>query len=360
MNWIKKKLIPITLVVFSCLTGTLIIEVILQLTKNNDEWSVTREANILRNFQFQYRLNEDDNFEEKIQNYTRNQYGLRDDCAHNKDIKILTIGGSTTDQRYVQYKDTFQKIIQNILTAENPDFGCVTNAGMDGHSTWGHIFSFEKWFPLIPNLNPEYILLYIGFNDANFKRTNNPNLGYETTPNKGVKAFLIKFEIVNRLLPIYRYLNHSIQKDTISYTRHEKKKFKTDDYTITKLNKDTIVLSELNSKAFKSRLEVILRYIEDLETKLICVTQPHRYVINKNGTLYGLPNVMEDGFSGLDFDYSIREINKVILELCKENNLDLYNHNFSDEHFYDGVHTTAKGSIEIGKLMAKFIIDSDK
>ena len=92
----------------------------------------------------------------------RNEFGLRDSCDSIKDIEILTIGGSTTDQRYVPFKFTYQSIIEQRLKEVDRNFGCVSNAGVDGHSTWGHLFSFEKWFPLIPNLKPNFIILYIG------------------------------------------------------------------------------------------------------------------------------------------------------------------------------------------------------
>ena len=89
----------------------------------------------------------------------------------------------------------------------------------------------------------------------------------------------------------------------------------------------------------------------------ICVTQPHRYVMEKDGKLYGVPDVSGEGFSGLDYDYSIKELNSMIFELCGEYTLDLYNYNFTGDHFYDGVHSTAQGSIEMGNAMAKFIIE---
>ncbi len=358
MNWIKKSFISLSLILFSCLIGVLLIEGVLQLMKNKDGWDVTREGNILRNVQFQYKINNTNDSDFTRLNYIRNEYGLRDDCSKIEDIDILTIGGSTTDQRYVKYEDTFQKILQDILIAENPDFGCVSNAGVDGHSTWGHIFSFENWFPLIPKLKPKYILLYIGLNDVDFKKAAVPNIGFDTKLDYGTKAFLKKFELVQRLLPIYRYIMQSYQNKSKAYATHDKKKVAKDNYTITTLNEKTINLSSINAKAFKSRLELIMNYIKDLGAVPICVTQPHRFVINKNGILYGLPNVLGDEFSGLDYDYSLREINSVIKELCDKNTLDLYNYAFLDEHFYDRTHTTAKGSIVVGNLIAKFIIEN--
>ena len=41
----------------------------------------------------------------------------------------------------------------------------VVNAGIDGQSTYGHIWNFEEWFPKIDNLKPRYILFYIGINE---------------------------------------------------------------------------------------------------------------------------------------------------------------------------------------------------
>jgi hypothetical protein len=41
--------------------------------------------------------------------------------------------------------------------------------GVDGHSTFGHIATFDKWFPLIPNLKAKYIISYIGIHDSGLK-----------------------------------------------------------------------------------------------------------------------------------------------------------------------------------------------
>ena len=307
-------------------------------------------------FLFQYQYDISNLYESNYSkvNYERNKYGLRDDCTSPKEIEILTIGGSTTDQIYVPFEHTFQKVLQKKMKLINPNFGCVTNAGIDGHSTWGHIFSFEKWFPMIPDLNPKYILLYIGINDTYFKRTEGPKLGYDVLNRPSNKDFFKNFEIVQLLMPIYRYLKPS--SDKIGFAGHRKKIYIVDDYNINKLNNKTKYLSKINSEAFRDRLKIILNNIKKLDATPICVTQPHRYTKIKNETTYGVANIMGEGFSGLDFDYSITEINLIINNLCGKNTLDLYNHDFSDEHFYDGIHTNERGSIEIGNAIANFLI----
>ena len=107
MSWIKTKLISVLIVAISILVGILLIELFLKLKNKNDPWIVVREANILRNFEFFYDISKLYNPTEKRVDYKRNEFGLRDNCKSNKDIEILTVGGSTTDQRFVPFKYTY-------------------------------------------------------------------------------------------------------------------------------------------------------------------------------------------------------------------------------------------------------------
>ena len=100
----------------------------------------------------------------------------------------------------------------------------------------------------------------------------------------------------------------------------------------------------------------MLADIDSLGARPLCVTQPYRFVKEKDRVIWGVENVLGDGFSGIDYDYSIRKLNNVIFKLCGENTVNLYTHKFSDRNFYNGVHTTATGSEEIGKIVAEFII----
>jgi hypothetical protein len=356
MSWIKRGLSAFLILILSCILSFILLELTLRLFNVDNPWIKTEEANILRDFQFTYDAsNLYENGSPNV-DYFRNEYGLRDSCDNPGEIDILTIGGSTTDQRYVPFASTFQSIIEERLTAYIDNFGCVSNAGIDGHSTWGHLFSFDHWFPLIPGLKPKFIVLHVGIGDVNFKRINSPRSGFDTNTQSGIKAFLKTFKVVNALLPIYRHLQQSFKNESLAYAGHSPNLYVDDDYVINVINDETKVLSEQNANAFRIRMQLLLKKISALGAKPICVTQPHRYVIEKDGEIYGLPDVLGEGFSGVDFDYSLRQLHDVIFELCEKNTLDLYNHRFVSAHFYDGVHTTAIGSTEIGERMADFII----
>jgi hypothetical protein len=357
MSWIRNKIFSLLIITVSCLFGIVIIEISLRIINSKNSWAVTEEANILRNFKFSYDISNLYQSDVSVVDYKRNEFGLRDDCIDPRDIEILTIGGSTTDQRYVSFEFTYQTILQQRLRVVESSFGCVSNAGVDGHSSWGHIFTFDKWLPLIPDLKPKFIILYIGINDADFRRTILPNKFDFNYYGSGFKSYLKSFQVVRRLLPIYRLLSQKSINLSAAYATQDPQHYQDSDYTVTMLNKETQYLSAKNTLAFKSRTSDILKKIHRLNAIPICVTQPHRFVITKNdGQMYGIPNVLGDGFSGIDYDFSIQQLNSVLFELCGDNMVDLYSHNFINLHFYDGVHTTSLGSREIGEKLANFFI----
>jgi len=97
--------------------------------------------------------------------YTRDRYGFRGKYSDVSQIDILTVGGSTTDQRYIADDHTWQQILQNNFVHHGLNIN-VVNAGVDGQTTFGHIHNFHYWFPKIRGLKVKYVLFYIGLNDV--------------------------------------------------------------------------------------------------------------------------------------------------------------------------------------------------
>ncbi len=106
------------------------------------------------------KINKDKNM--KIIQYKRNKYGYRSYDINTKKPLFLSIGGSTTDQKFITEGDTWQ----DILDEKFPEYEFV-NAGVGGHSSYGHYISLENWHS--KNLDPDkvkYFLYYIGINDV--------------------------------------------------------------------------------------------------------------------------------------------------------------------------------------------------
>lgn len=99
--------------------------------------------------------------------YKKDKYGFRGNYESIKQVKIITIGGSTTDERWIDENLTWtmmlQKKISNYLDDKNFK---IANAGVDGQSSVGHLKNFEHWFKKIEKLNPQFYMIYLGINDA--------------------------------------------------------------------------------------------------------------------------------------------------------------------------------------------------
>jgi len=97
--------------------------------------------------------------------YSRDWHGLRGQYPIPSSIAFLAVGGSTTDDGFITDGQTWCDILQKTFQ-QNGRKVYVANAGVCGHSTVGHIRSFEQWFPRIEGLAPDYVLFYVGINDV--------------------------------------------------------------------------------------------------------------------------------------------------------------------------------------------------
>ena len=67
--------------------------------------------------------------------YSRDEFGLRGAFPTPSEIDVLTLGGSTTDQRYVDDEDTWQAVMQGEF-ARNGKRVHIANAGVDSQSSF--------------------------------------------------------------------------------------------------------------------------------------------------------------------------------------------------------------------------------
>ena len=99
-------------------------------------------------------------------NYKKDKYGFRGLRKNISQIDILTIGGSTTDERYLEIEDTWSEQLERKINNTYPKLDIdIVNAGIDGQSTNGHIWNFKNWFPKIKKFKTKYVFFYIGINE---------------------------------------------------------------------------------------------------------------------------------------------------------------------------------------------------
>ncbi|WP_431214537.1 SGNH/GDSL hydrolase family protein [Puia sp. P3] len=77
-------------------------------------------------------------------------------------LKIITIGGSTTECHFLNDEKTWPYLLGLKLSDSLP--GCwVNNAGLDGHSTYGHIVLLNG---VVKQLRPSVVIFLTGINDV--------------------------------------------------------------------------------------------------------------------------------------------------------------------------------------------------
>lgn len=90
-----------------------------------------------------------------------------------RQLTILCVGGSTTQCLYLSDGTTWPDRLSQRLNGELEKVW-VNNAGIDGHSTFGHIELLDQY---LLQLKPRWILFYVGLNDVDRNDLNENELG---------------------------------------------------------------------------------------------------------------------------------------------------------------------------------------
>jgi lysophospholipase L1-like esterase len=356
MNWIKKVLfltIGLSLSTFICVV---LLELIFGSWLNNDPWNRTGALNIIRSREIIYGTQDIYGKNLASVRYTRDNFGLRSGCSKVSEIDILTIGGSTTDQRYVPDGMTYQDVLQSQLTQKLGTVVCVSNAGVDGHSTFGHLASFEYWFPLIKDLKPKYILFYVGINDAGF--IDKPIRGFDLLHNIGDNDLWGQVRYKSAIYGFGKIVRNAIQSSSSGeYAQHNDAPPSKADYVAKHKTDGVDALIKINTGMFKSRFDKLLIEAKSFGAIPICVSQPHLFTSLDNGTQVGTTNVFEykgKTYNGLDFASSLNALNNVMMASCTSAGgffLDINAKSFLASDFYDKVHMGPVGAKKLGTYL---------
>ena len=279
--------------------------------------------------------------------YKRDEFGLRGKRKKLSDVDILTIGGSTTDERYVNVEDTWSEILEYNFVKNDIDID-VVNAGIDGQSTIGHIWNFENWFAKLKNFKPKYIIFYIGLNERLMKYEASK---YELPSNNS------NLNIINRTVTIlkknngitYRLYNIIYKNYFYKETIDAGHKLRNPDY---KISKKKYNLNESQKNYLYKNLTLLMNYSKNINAIPIFINQKSLRGVTIDGNNHSISD-----FNEYDILFYEKQIADIIEKFCIKNNLkfiDLFNEiNFENDDFYDLIHTTPKGS----KKVANFIFE---
>ncbi|MGE0030131.1 MAG: SGNH/GDSL hydrolase family protein [Steroidobacteraceae bacterium] len=292
-----------------------------------------------------------------VATYTRDRYGIRGSCGDPSNITMLTVGGSTTDQRYVSDHETWQSVLQTELLRRGKHI-CIGNAGVDGQSTIGHLKNFEWWFPEIPRLRPRYIVFYVGINDFYTPR----NAEFDDLTRQRGRALwnYLREHSATYHLAYTLYANY--QSRIRLKAAHGRVDLDAIGWTNKPLQRDHSALTKTRLHAYRTRLLALVQLTRSMGAQPILVTQPTRWHRQRAGSLVGVDERGEyegSRINGLDRYLMMRLIDKTTCSVAEDAGLPCIDLGAEDEwadgDFYDFVHMTPKGTATLGVRLARKI-----
>ena len=282
--------------------------------------------------------------------YKRNYYGFRGKEMDPSEIEAVIIGGSTTDERYKPHKFTITANLNALLKNEGYNFEII-NAGIEGQSTFGHIYNFKHWFSRLKDFSPKLFIFYIGINDYGGWSENKKvedNLGgdgHVKNP-EALEAFLDNIKSKSYVYDNLRRIKHKyyLTSKIVKYDHkyYDEKDISTYKYTNYAEALKIHDIDHLKSK-YKKIIDGYLHRVEILSS----------YVKSYGATAVFVNQVKNDGLG----DENMFILNYSLIEYCNKKKfycIDLAQKmNGEMNYWFDGFHTTALGS----KVVSEVIIE---
>lgn len=287
--------------------------------------------------------------------HTRNGLGFRglewpaDPAAF---YKIITVGGSTTACHFLDDTKTWPYVLAQQLKGPKPLW--LNNAGLDGHSTFGHEILLNDH---LKQLHPDLILFLTGINDI---ENDQPSF-HDKLSTKGAYTDFRHFifensEVLNLLLNLSRGWKAQKLNNTSSNWWDPQKQPPL-------LLADTFIRQRLQEQepfllAYRKRLSGLIDTCKANGIRPVMLTQPM------------LPGIGKDPVTGVDLetieineklngklDWLILErYNEVLRTLCAEKQVKLIDlarlMPRDSRYYYDKAHFTNEGAAMVAKIVA--------
>ncbi len=301
--------------------------------KNNFNLRLSSERNIDRIYNFHFKNHKG------YSHYIRDDYGFR--IKENKInpglINIVFAGGSTINQKFLNYEETIVGILDNKIKKYK-----LVNSGVDGMSIIGHINSFDFWYNKINNFKPLYYIFYIGVNDQ-FIFTSGKTKSIDELKESSLKEQLREYFEANSFL----YKQFRIFKSSLFLKYNSQK-------GVNIVNEKTVVYHERSNDEFNSyiqfqekkidyeKYQIYNSYLEKLTNKVIKSGSNIIYLTQTSG--HGMnDNLYLISFTIMDH---CKKFDLICLNLAKDAGLEY-------EDFYDHLHLNRRGSIKVSNYLYK-------
>lgn len=290
--------------------------------------------------------------------HTKNSLGFRgDEKPENFEnyLSIITVGGSTTECFNLSDSNTWPFLLEKALQQKFRNVW-LNNAGLDGHSTFGHQMLVEDY---LIGLKPKVIIFLVGGNDIGRDDLNIYDRKNTRGASKSFRQFIWEHsEVANIIYNLRRGL-HAKRRNIGHYGM----KF---------IERDTLTLSDefisqqlaMHQKYLKGFEERILQLINNCEREQIepiFITQPTFVGVGKDSiTKMDLETIkLYNQMNGKLFWNLLELYNLQTKNICRETGtfvIDLANLLPKNSIlFYDKLHYTNDGAKKVAEMLNQLI-----
>jgi len=296
--------------------------------------------------------------------HTRNSLGFRGSPPPPNDLEnylsIVTIGGSTTECNLLSDSKTWTDILGKKLDRSFKKVW-INNAGLDGHSTFGHIVLMEDY---VSRLKPKIAIFLVGANELGVDEpTESDNKNIRKFSLNHIKLWprqiVMHSEFFITVLNLYRMIKARNLGLPHHYTDFKTIQLKnmSEAETLRAILENA---GELRLRNYRNRLLRLTDICRANSIEPVLVTQP---VLSGRG---------KDDISGADLErMTVRDLNgkvawqilelynDVLRDVAKKNKIQLIDLSVempkSSRYFYDVYHFTNSGAEKVADIILKHI-----
>lgn len=289
--------------------------------------------------------------------HTKNSLGFRGeeppaDMANR--LSLIAVGGSTTEQFYISDGYTWVDVVGEKLKKQFPRLW-INNAGLDGHSTFGHAILLEH---VIASLHPNIVLLLVGVNDIGRADLNQGiDNGLFKNVYRGTIDFLAKKSaLANAILTVARAMR--ARDAGVAHSFIDLKAFSILDLSPEFISEKMRAEKEYVS-GYGDRLDRLISISQKNNIQPILITQPMLWGEAIDPTTHvdlGRARISAER-NGLLYSELLALYNEETRRIGKEKNvfiIDLARRMPHDSrYYYDGIHFSNEGAQKVGDVIAE-------
>ncbi|MEB2779806.1 SGNH/GDSL hydrolase family protein [Algoriphagus sp. C2-6-M1] len=288
--------------------------------------------------------------------FSTNNMGFRGDSLISPkpmdEYRIFLVGGSTTENLFIDDALGFERQIQEKLQTENPDKSIkVYNAGKSGDASPDHLAMLGH---RLVHLEPDLLILFPGINDLNRLAAGYDYLHYPVKSTElernwlvDLKFFLSNFQLIRRLINVLNTEEESARKTIFLSTNYKDKV-----QEVQRLPLESS-LPDIDISIYERNIESFIGICTSQNIDLLLLTQTFTWNSQEENNLsnsHWMVGIGDKRYPEAALAEKLTEMNQSIHKLAVKDSLDLLDLERlipkTKDYFYDDCHFN-KGGISL-------------